>query len=349
VDFYAVYAGAHRVDGIPLPAGRTYAVNENTPIGVMREAIFRGFGLAPALVRHLREHQPKIVHAHFGTSGPAAMGLANALQVPLIVTFHGADATIDTKRGGKSYRERELIRRKAHLIERAGIFVAVSGYILRCLLAQGYPESKIVLHRNGIDLDFFRPNHAVSREPIIVFVGRFVEKKGAEYLIDAAAKMNKANLDFKLVMIGSGPREHALREAADRAGIDCQFTGFLPVEQVRSWLQRASVVAIPSVTAANGDSEGLPTILLEAQAMETPVVATRHSGIPEGIREGVTGELIEERDVDALAGRLASFIKSPGKVNAFGRAGRKFVAEQFDLHTQVKGLEMMYADLIKRY
>ena len=83
---------------------------------------------------------------------------------------------------------------------------------------------------------------------------------------------------------------------------------------MRDWIARASVVAVPSVVAADGDSEGLPTILLEAQAMATPVVGTYHSGIPEGVQAGVTAELVPERDVDALADALASFLSSPQKV-----------------------------------
>jgi colanic acid/amylovoran biosynthesis glycosyltransferase len=349
VEYQAVYAGAHRIDGIPLPVERTQVLNEHTPLGVMREAVFRQFGWAPTLVRKLRGYRPRIVHAHFGTSGPAAMSLARALDVPLLVTFHGSDATIDRQSGPKSHRDRELLRKKGRLIDNTGAFIAVSGYIRKCLLDQGYPEAKIILHRNGIDLDFFNPIGDGERAPIIVFVGRFVEKKGAEYLIEAASRLHGMGVNFELVMIGSGSRENALKQLADNAKLPCRFTGFLPANEVRSWLQRASVVAIPSVTAANGDSEGLPTILLEAQALETPVVATRHSGIPEGVIAGVTAELIEERDTEALAGQLRSFLENPGKVSAFGKAGRQFVSEHFDLRKQVHGLEGIYADLAARH
>ena len=89
-----------------------------------------------------------------------------------------------------------------------------------------------------------------------------------------------------------GPQLRAQLDAAAReSGIDASFTGFIPLDQVRAWINRAAVVIVPSVTASNGDSEGLPTTVLEAQAMETPVVASRHSGIPEGVLEGKTAEL----------------------------------------------------------
>ena len=340
-----VYAGAHRVPGLELPADRTHVVNSGSPLGIVREAAFRTIGWAPDLAKRLRTHEPAIVHAHFGTSGPAAMSLARALDVPLLVTFHGQDATAVGFGRPSTHRERELQRKKPQLIGEAGAFIAVSEYIRQRLLEQGYPDSKIILHRNGIDLNYFRPSSDVEREPIIVFVGRFVEKKGGEYLIDAARQMHEAGVRFELVMIGSGPLEASLRSRAAQSGILCRFTGFLPAPEVRQWLNRATVVAIPSVVASDGNSEGLPTIQLEAQAMGTPVVATRHSGIPEGVIEGVTAELVDERDTRALATALRSFLESRDKTREFGEAGRQFVSEQFDLRNQAIGLEDIYARL----
>ena len=343
-----VYAGSHRVAGLELPADRTFVANDGTRRGLMREAAFRVLGRAPALVTALRTYDPQIVHAHFGTAGPAAMSLASALAVPLLVTFHGADATVVEGDRPRSFRGRELKWKKGQVIEKAGAFIAVSDYIRQRLLEQGYPESKIILHRNGIDLDYFRPSSDVEREPIILFVGRFVEKKGGEYLLEAARLMHESGVRFELVMIGGGQLESSLKARAAQIGIPCRFTGFIAGSEVRQWLNRASVVAIPSVVARDGDSEGLPTIQLEAQAMGTPVVATRHSGIPEGVIDGVTAELVEERDTRALAMALRSFLESHDKVRNFGEAGRKFVAEHFDLRNQVSGLEAVYERLRAR-
>jgi colanic acid/amylovoran biosynthesis glycosyltransferase len=146
-------------------------------------------------------------------------------------------------------------------------------------------------------------------------------------------------------MIGAGPLEQQFREFALQNDLPCVFTGFLDIEGVRSWLGRARVVAVPSVTAQDGDSEGLPTILLEAQAMETPVVATFHSGIPEGVINGATAELVGERDVATLAEKLRTFLESPQKAADFGAAGRDFVRQNFNLITQVRGLETLYRDV----
>jgi glycosyltransferase involved in cell wall biosynthesis len=207
---------------------------------------------------------------------------------------------------------------------------------------QNYPEDRVVVHRNGIDLELFKPNAAEERKRTVLFVGRFVEKKGIEYLIEAAKILDAQSIDFELVLIGTGPLESALRQSLSNTNIRCRFEGFLPPDEVRSWLERASVVAVPSVTAQNGDSEGLPTVILEAQAMAAPIVATRHSGIPEGVVEGRSAELVNERDTAGLAERIRGFLDSPAKVRAFGEAGRQFVIENFDIRKQVSGLEDLY-------
>ena len=345
VRYLPVYVGAHRAGQLPLPPDRTYVLNEHTPIGVVREALFRRWGWAPSLFEKIGAHDPKIVHVHFGNCGPAGMFIARSLGVPLLVTFHGQDATMHAAEAAKTFRGRELLRKKTQLIDRAAGFVAVSDYIRHKMVENGYPEDKIVVHRNGIDLAFFRPPDEGAREPIVVFVGRFVEKKGARYLLEAAGRLQRAGTSFELVMIGGGPLEHSLKRFAELGGVRCHFPGFVPVQQVREWLGRASVVAVPSVTAADGDSEGLPTVLLEAQAMATPVVATYHSGTPEGVMEGVTAELVRERDVEGLADKLAFFLKSPAVARAYGLAGRGFVAENFDMRVQVSGLEDIYDKL----
>jgi glycosyltransferase involved in cell wall biosynthesis len=347
--YRAVYAGAHRDRGIPLPSDRTYVLNEGTHVGLVREALFRKWGWAPSLVADLRRHEPRLVHAHFGTSGPAGLALAEQLGVPLIVTFHGYDATRKLSEVAKSRRGREMLRSKTRLIERTGAFIAVSDFIRQRLLEQGYPEEKIVLHRNGIDVEAFTPPPPDGREPIVLFVGRFVEKKGTIYLLEAARALHDAGVRFELVVIGAGPLEERLKGFATANRLNCRFVGFLDIDQVRSWLGRARVVAVPSVTATDGDSEGLPTILLEAQAMETPVVASFHSGIPEGVVNGVTAELVGECDVASLAEKLRTFLDSPEKARAFGAAGREFVRQHFNLRAQVQGLEALYCDVRRRH
>ena len=226
-------------------------------------------------------------------------------------------------------------------MDRAARFIAVSDFIRAKLIAKGYPADKVVTHYNGIDLDYFRRGNQ-AREPVVVFVGRFVEKKGCEYLVRALARLREQGCEARGVLVGDGPLRPMLERLADETGAQVAFTGFLPLPEVKDWLARASVVAVPSATARNGDSEGLPTVILEAQAMETPVVATRHAGNAEGVAEGRSALIVGERDVDALAEGIRFFLEDAGAVETFGAAGRAFVESQFDIAAQARGLEDIY-------
>jgi len=267
--------------------------------------------------------------------------LAETLGVPLIVTYHGQDATITDAEARRTWRGREYLRGRTKVMERAAIVIAVSDFIRSRLIAKGYPSDKIVTHYNGIDLQFFRRGSQV-REPVVVFVGRFVEKKGCEYLIRALARLQSEGVPARGVLVGDGPLRPELERLAGETGAQVEFAGFLPLADVKDWLARASVVAVPSVTARNGDSEGLPTVILEAQAMGTPVVATRHAGNAEGVAEDRTALVVDERDVNALSDAVRFFLQDAAAVEAFGAAGRAFVEAKFDIATQARGLEDLY-------
>jgi len=336
-----VFAGAHRADGIELPPDRSITANEGGVTGRLEELLLRRFGVAGRFADRLRRFRPDLIHAHFGTTGPSALSISRALQVPLVLTFHGQDATIADDEARKTWRGREYLRSRGEIMRESAAIVAVSDFIRGRLLAQGFPADKVVTHRNGINLEAFRGN-VEARAPIVVFVGRFVEKKGCEYLIRALGSLKAGGQPAKCVMVGDGPERPDLERLAAATGADVAFTGFLPPGDVRGWLARARVVAVPSVTARNGDSEGLPTVILEAQAMATPVVVTRHAGNAEGVAEGHSGLVVAERDVEGLAAALRYFLEDATAALAFGRAGRAFIESQFDINVQATGLERIY-------
>ena len=336
-----VFAGAHRIGGLPLPQDRVVTANRGGVSGKAEEFLFRRFGLAGRISRSLGKFQPTVVHAHFGPSGPAALSIARALGIPLLVTYHGQDATITQEHARKSWRGREYLRGEARVIEGASVIIAVSDFIRSRLLDKGFPEEKVVTQRNGIDVDAFRRGGS-GRDPLALFVGRFVEKKGCEYLLRALGRLHAQGRGVKAVLVGDGPLRPSLERLAKESGANVEFTGFLPPEQVRAWIEKASVVVVPSVTAANGNSEGLPTVILEAQAMSTPVIATRHAGNAEGVVEGRSALLVDERDVEGLASALRFFLENPGTVEAFGSAGRTFVEANFSIGRQAAGLEQLY-------
>lgn len=291
---------------------------------------------------------PGLVHAHFGTDGLLALPLAEALAVPLVVTLHGHEVSRSRVRmlasGRLSWMRYALLKRR--LFERGGLFLAVSEAVRRRALAAGYPAQRVITHPNGVDTGFFRPSGAPPEPGLILHVGRLVEKKGTAALLDAVARTE----DARLVIVGDGPLRSALERQARSVGVEARvrFTGALPPDEVLGWMQRAWLLAAPSVTAGDGDAEGLPTVLCEAAAVGLPVVATRHSGIPEVVSEGETGLLSPERDVGLLARNLSLLLASPRMRESLAGAARLRALDRFDLVRQIERLEGYYDYLTGR-
>jgi colanic acid/amylovoran biosynthesis glycosyltransferase len=295
-------------------------------------------GAVRALAEQLRPRQPALIHAHFATDGLLALPLARRLGVPLVTTLHGYDVhrsrTHMLLSGRLSWLRYALLRRR--LLEQGALFLAVSDALRQAAIARGFPAERIVTHHIGIDLDRFR---AGEPEPgLILHVGRLVEKKGATVLLDAMGRLPEA----RLVIIGDGPLRDALERRATGLGDRIRFLGALPPTEVAAWMGRAWLLAAPSVTAADGDAEGLPTVIVEAAAASLPAVGTHHSGIPEAIVDGETGFVVPERDPDALAERIARLLGSAELRHRMGAAARALAERKFDLRRQTALLEELY-------
>jgi glycosyltransferase involved in cell wall biosynthesis len=235
------------------------------------------------------------------------------------------------------------------LWQTAAKFICVSKAIREIALGAGYPEEKLAVCYIGIDCAKFSPAPVVAREEnLILFVGRLVEKKGCEYLIRAVAALRERRRDVRLVVIGDGPLRGELEALARRLEVRADFLGVQGPEAVGVWMQRAWVLSNPSVTAANGDTEGLGMVFAEAQATGLPVVSTRHGGIPEVVRDGETGLLARERSVEDLTGHLERMLADREFWEACSRCAQAWIREQFDIRKCTVGLEAMYDQALAR-
>jgi colanic acid/amylovoran biosynthesis glycosyltransferase len=319
------------------------------PGGAMERLLFRLRGRGGGIEARLRAVRTALLHAHFGTDGLLVLPLAQALKVPLVTTLHGYDA-FRTDRAmllsGRLSWMRYAIGRE-RLIRGGNLFLAVSDALRDQAIARGYPAERVLTHYNGIDLDFFRPGEAPAEPGLILHVGRLVEKKGATLLIDALARVKKATL----AIVGEGPLRGALERQVQGAGLGdrVRFLGSLPPDEVAGWMRRAAILAAPSLTARDGDSEGLPNVVVEAAASGLPVVASRHSGIPEAVVDGETGLLIPENDIAALTGALAALLESEGMGREMGVASRTLAERKFDRVRLNARLEDIYDDLVQRF
>jgi len=173
-----------------------------------------------------------------------------------------------------------------------------------------------------------------------------VEKKGCEYLLRAMQLVQREQTDCELMIIGDGPLRSSLEVLARDLKLRCEFCGVQPAPIVRDMLQKSRVFCVPSVTAANGDSEGLGLVFAEAQSMGVPVVSTLHGGIPEIVTSGETGFLVPERAPQLLAEALSTLLADESMWQCFHEAALLRIGEHFDIHVQTQLLEKIYDRLL---
>ncbi len=280
--------------------------------------------------RFLPRRQYDICYCAFGMDAPHALRLRrlDVLGGALVVAFRGADTTkYVARRGPKVY---------ARTFRQARLLLPVCDFLGRRLVDLGAPPDRVSVHRTGIDLSRWRFRErapAADGRLRLVSVGRLVEKKGLEYGLRAVRILVDRGIDVHYRILGDGPRRDRLDALVEvlRLGDRVVMPGRHEQGRVRDALDEADVLLAPSVTAADGDEEGIPNVLKEAMASGMPVVATRHAGIPELVQHDVSGLLVAERDEAGLADALAALAKAPERWPAMGGAGRAKVESDYDI------------------
>ncbi|MCI4645757.1 MAG: glycosyltransferase [Hyphomonadaceae bacterium] len=327
-----VYFG-HDLKG-PVPEGAE-AVVMGPLHGPGGEAAFKQLGtISAALEAKIEELQPVAIHASFGKSGAYALPIARKLGLPLAVTYYGGDATKTTNT--KDSFIRVYNRRRAALWAEADLILPCSDFIRRELLAKGAPEDKMIVHHNTADPNRFQPG---EKEKIILFAGRWTEKKGIDTLIGALAKLGPQLDGWRVRLLGDGELKTGLVADLEAAGVTAELPGWIPADEMPKHFAEAMIACVPSKRAASGDAEGLPLVCVEAMLCECALAATHHAGIPECVKDGETGYLVDEGDVEALADRLGRMIADVEATRAMGKAGRAFALSDFNLVNQSKRLE----------
>lgn len=278
------------------------------------------------------------LHAHFGSVAAGVARLAARIaRISYSFTLHAKDI----------FHEEVDPVRLAGLLRDAAAAVTVSDFNERYLREQyGEATAGLVRIYNGIDLDEFRPTRPVLRPRVIVGVGRLVEKKGFHHLLDAVALLRDQHQQVRLHLIGGGVEEAALRAQACRLDLRDRVTFHGPLTQAetRELVRGAAALAAPCIVGADGNRDGLPTVVLEALALGTPVVSTPVTGIPEAVIHDRTGLLVPAGDVGSLADALARLLDDPALRCRLAEAGRRHVEEHFD--TRVNGT--LLHDLLHR-
>jgi len=310
--------------------------------------------LAPReMVKRLAEEKPDLIHVHFGIDAVALWPAIKQLNVPTAITLHG----YDINRSRESWERRWLApteyfypRRLLKMAEHPKVhFVAVSEVIKRRALEYGIPAEKISVQYIRIDTTRFRVGsvRVDRRARRILFVGRLVEKKGGEYVLSAFAKLRAKVPDAELVMIGDGPLRAELVARAAQLNVPVVFTGSLQSAEVKRHIDQARVFCAPSITAKDGDAEGLPIVLLEAQACGVPAVTSAGAGGSEALLHGTTGFAFRERDVNTLCEQLTQLLLDDSLAVSMSEVAPRFVSERFEIKHCTRQLEQLYDSLVR--
>lgn len=289
--------------------------------------------------------QYNIIHCHFGPEGLKGMELRDigAIQGKLCTTFHGLDLSGALQQYGNHLYD--------ILFERGDLFLPISDYWRHKLISLGCDDKKIIVHRMGIDCQKFTfiPRQPLGREQIrLVTIARLIGKKGIEYGIHSVAKLSKLYQSIEYNIVGDGDLRKFLERLIDELDVGDAVTllGWKQRAEIIEILNKADVLLAPSVTSKNGDQEGIPVVLMEAMAMGLPVISTLHSGIPELVEHGISGFLVPEQDIDALAEKINYLIKHPELWPILGQAGRLHVEEYYNINKLNDRLIEIYQKLL---
>lgn len=287
---------------------------------------------AAVLATWLRRDGITHLHAHFGTNSATVGMLVNRLSgIPWSFTAHGPE----------EFRSPFDIT-LADKIASANFVVAISSFGRSQLWrwTEHGERNKIHIVRCGLDAVFLEGRRVpVPKAPRLVCVGRLCEQKGQLLLVEAAQILKKEGIPFEIVFAGDGPLRGAIETAITAAGLDdcMSITGWLSGQRVREEIEKARALVLPSF------AEGLPVVIMEAMALERPVVSTIVAGIPELVKPGETGWLVPAGDVPALAQALTEVLsQEPATLTAMGKRGRQRVLDAHNAVTEAAKLKGMF-------
>lgn len=296
----------------------------------------------------LARRRATLLHVHFGHTGAELISLSRLRGIPQVTSFYGWDDTIPVNQERWKPRFERLFRE-------GDAFLVEGSHIASRLTALGCPADKIRIHRIGIDLTRIpvRPPTAPNPgTPVrILFCGRLVEKKGLRDAVQAVSMATSAGLDIEFHVIGSGPLRPEIEAQVRKLGLAERvvFQGSRNYEEFLDELATCHIFLAPSVTAADGETEGgAPTVLIEAQAAGKPILTTEHADIPEVVRPGESAILVAEGNVPALGEALIALLRTPERWHSMALAGRRHVEAEHEIGRQMGKLEALYDELRSR-
>ena len=303
--------------------------------GATAEDLLQAAQLSRAVIERGIVH----LHAHFGTVGTVVARLASQITgVSYSFTAHAKDI----------YHEcvvEDELRQK--LADATGV-VTVSQFNVNYLHRKYESAARQVnLIYNGLDLEEFRFEPGGTRPPLILGVGRLVEKKGFSYLVEACSILRARGVKFRCEIVGGGVLESDLKNQIKAHSLDdiVRMVGPMSQSDVKRKIREAALLAAPCVHAEDADRDGLPTILLESMALGTPCISTPVTGIPEVLRHLDTGIMVAERDSEELADACATLLVDKSLADTLTRGARQLIEQRFDIDKNSAEIRALFDDM----
>ncbi len=294
--------------------------------------LLKRFAQAVSLADRLGREKVHHLHAHFAHSATQITTIASMLTgIGFSFTAHARDI----------YNDDVDFRLLREQVDRAAFAITVSNYNRAYLDDKMGADACQRIRRlyNGVDLEKFSPGEAPSGEPqIVLAVGRLVEKKGFSNLVEAVRILRERGCELRCEIVGGGELRGALQDQIDRAELGSMvwLAGARSQDELPERYRNATVVVMPAIQARDGNRDALPTVLLEAMACGTPVVASRLTGIPEIVDHEETGLLVEPGEPVALADAIELLLRDPERRRRYGAAARAKAEREFDLTKNVR-------------
>jgi len=299
-------------------------------------AFFCGFRLA----RRFEEERIEHIHAPWANGPATAAWIASRLTgIPFSFTARAWDIYPPDGALKEKIRDAAFIRSET----RANI-VYLSEYA-------GMGDEKMYLTYNGVPLKPRQEAPVSLRPPYkLLALGRFVGKKGYDFLLEACNILKSSGIDFHLTLAGGGPRMGQLKYLTWKLGLvgHVSFPGFVPYERVSELFSASDIFVMPSIIHKSGDRDGIPTVIMEALMHRVPVIATDISGIGELIENRVTGLLIPEKNAQAIADSIREFVGDRESALRMAEQGRDKVLRQFNPEVNHKKVVDLYQNLISK-
>ena len=292
-----------------------------------------------AYTKVLRQTRPDVVLAEYGETGVDLMAACSRLSIPFVVHCHGHDAS-----------QRDTLARLAEgyraMFQSAAAVVAVSTAMHEQLIAIGACPTRTHLNVYGIDCARFQGANPIQSNATFVAVGRFVDKKAPHLLLMAFHGVLQQVPTARLRWIGDGPLFGSCRDLAKALQMEdaVTFLGSQPHDVVANEMRQARAFVQHSIEAENGDSEGTPLAILEAGASGIPVISTRHAGIPDVVRDGETGLLVDEKDIESMTQHMIQLAHDASLASQLGAAAQQHISVNFTLEKSIDGLHAILAN-----